>query len=511
MKKLYGVDKKFIDGLNENLLLVARHSFYTVFFMRQLWHELAKNTENDGTLHQNMFPDHKLCRIPLHSKEFRLFFWDYNSFDWAIGDTEQNLLATWLKDGKDIGSFYDDQFRLNSSKGCFIIDKIYLMINELIYKLQEISVQNKIPFQSIVLLIRFISSGSEDIDRIREYVKIFKIIPDILVPKNISQAEQDSLIIKISKQIYDLLIESFWILLIIDWIGFWYFLNFMKEKDPFKNPENIELIKEYLIDQTPFHYFEKYIQNADSIKILLNEYVAGQYYAAGKFHPVMVEFLTKSLSNAVNRYMFIIEKISRSPHSKGEEESIAFEFLSGLATKVNQSFLMTYKLTGDPITLLSYIKSILYNVALTEIGEIQNNHFKSIHGRSYKTIKSYLKEINIDRNNDKKSYAYDYDLNPDPIQLIAERKIQNQKHVKPNYVTQRELIRNLLDKTFLDGLDKKGLHLKRYKFGESKLKNAIQHLKKEGRIVFTQEKSAVYYRLQDIPAIATELAGYFKK
>ncbi|MBA3011531.1 MAG: hypothetical protein KKF12_14790, partial [Proteobacteria bacterium] len=268
MKKIYTVDKPFVEGLNDNILLIAKHSFHTMFFMKQLWHELNKKCDIEGLLLDGMFPEHELCNLPIDQKEFKLFPWNFNSFDAVVGDTELDLLSEQLSDGKEIASFYENKTQINSSKSNFIITKILRMTDDLANKLHGISVKNDIPYVSIIDLTKIITSGG-DLKKIRKYEKSpdnfpvsdkihnnlselilniapfktdleqekailsnFSILPKILLPKDLSNDSQKKIISKLSNQIYNLLIESFWVLLTIDWIEYCRLLFYIKNNNP---------------------------------------------------------------------------------------------------------------------------------------------------------------------------------------------------------------------------------------------------------------------------------------
>ncbi|MBT4527053.1 MAG: hypothetical protein HOC24_10920 [Deltaproteobacteria bacterium] len=338
----------------------------------------------------------------------------------------------------------------------------------------------------------------------------FSIFPKILLPKGLSNESQEKIILKLSNQIFNLLEESFWVLLTIDWIEYCHLLFYIKINKPFDDPKSLNQIKDYLINLTSFKYLKDAIRKIESEKVLFDEYIATQYYASGKFHSVMATFVKQNMSKTVKRYNFIIEKISGSKPKGKDIKSFAYTFLGETVKKINTGFLMTYKLNGDPYHLLSYMKSIFYKAALTEINKMQNIYSHSEWGISYKTAKQYIKDIN----KGKIHIGYDiieklsvYDLTSEIVEIVSSHNKQNQKHEKTGFITQRTLLTCLQNEVILDRLKKNGHPLKKY--GAKKLKDALKELKQDKKIIYKKEKNAGYYRQADVPAIADELIKYF--
>ena len=182
-------------------------------------------------------------------------------------------------------------------------------------------ISDRVHFTGLSKLITRITGDQQYLEEEEIMLSDHFILSKIHLPKGLSEKKQKKLILKLSDHIYNLLIESFWVLLILDWIEYSCLLNFIKKNNPFTNQNNLERIKSYLIDQTPFYFLEERIGKIESEKVLFNEYIATQYYASGKFHSVMETFVKQNMSKTVKRYNFIIEKTSGSK-PMGDRKSV---------------------------------------------------------------------------------------------------------------------------------------------------------------------------------------------
>jgi len=554
MKKIYNVDKPFVEGLNENILLIAKQSFHTMFFMKQLWYETNKKNEIKGFITEGMFPDHELCSIPIKNKKFNMFPWNFNSFDVLVGDYEIDLISECLSKETDIDHFLELQKKESFSKPSFTLKKIQHLTEDFVTNLEQISLKNDIPYSSIAYLTSLITSGS-DTKGIQIYEELLEPYFSILIPKALAKKDQINLILKLSNQIYQLLIESFWVILFIDWIEFCKMLNFAKSN-------TTDELKEYIIERTVDSPLKTIIKDIHPAKII--KYIEHQYQGAIKFYPLLTEFINRHMLQIAERYIWIVDKnilfksnvrpggmdgidpealqkythkdhhknylrnvtdgaltkkdeelmgkdkTKNSKYQSGEFQSLAYDFLPGIVNKMNIGLLMTYKLKADPTKLLSYIKSIFYNVAITEINRKTDKMIREKFEISLKTLKQYEKKIKTGEINlwyDLPENFTIFDLTEEEIFKIIKKKEEKQQHKKTGFISQRDLLAIFQNEVFLEGLKTKGHPLK--KCGETTLKRALQNLKQDKKIIYTKEKNAGYYRQTDVPGIADELTNYF--
>ncbi len=296
MRKIYNIDKPFVDGLNENILLIAKQSFHTMFFMKQLWYEIDKKIEINGLITEGMFPDHEPFSIPVKNKKFKIFPWNFNTFDVVIGDYEIDLISEYLSKDTDINSFLEFQKEENLSGPSFIIEKIQSLTEDFVTNLEVISSKNDIPYPSITYLTRIITSGS-DTKTIQAYEELLEPYFSILVPKALSKKKQDNLILKLSKQIHQLLIEAFWVILLIDWIEYGKMLCFAKNTDLFAE------FKKYIIEQTIYPPLINIIETKSHIEMI--KYLEHLYQAAIEFHPLMAKFIKQHLLNIAIDFIWV--------------------------------------------------------------------------------------------------------------------------------------------------------------------------------------------------------------
>jgi hypothetical protein len=566
-------NKKIIDALNQTMLLMCGHSSFAFFFFQLLHREITNRVQDEMRIDLGKKQYYgELVNHKIPSKKIKSLSWNTNQAAFMVQKDMEDL-SNWVQNGKDIESYFKERSIFYEKEKELIIKRIVALSVDFTDNLSSIANRNKIPLDSIANIFLTITADDNLNDQ-NDKVLFLNLCSDFSIPKHISEDNRDEFISDIARQIYNLLVESLWVIVILDHIELINIFSFAK------GTPQIDKIKSFLEKRMCFICNENIIKRISSRKDV-SIYLSKNYAPSIFFLPKFSEFLFNKLYQVSRRLVglkdkplsfakdyetkthrkmstqqieqsmefvegFIdeikndstIHELEHIPYDASdyatlykydkqtdfrkkqvpedqqkfkqtEIESFANEiFIESLGKKISKGMIMKYKLNGNPEKLIKYIVSIIYNAANATIGEYYNQKVREKVGVSSKTLKRWEKDIkngkiNIGQVNRLGANDHIQELSLTELDAIKDQKEKNQKHQKSEHLNQTQLIKTLRNDQMLQSLNKNGVPLK--KIGTTGLKKIIKQLEKDGTIRSTKEKTAVFYRIEDLKDIATEI------
>lgn len=416
---------------------------------------------------------------------------------------------------------------LKKKEFSWIKRKILSLTNEIKLNLIKISEENDIPIQSVIQICRIMTLDPESLHHQYDYVAISSDIP---------QSQRDEYLLGINKNIYDLIVESIWVLSVVGIVDLLNVYAFYIHVD-------LEDVKAYMLESAAYPELESKIADIKNEDELFECVFEGYYPFPGLVKSIE-KYLHRNIKYRARRQSYLINlplKVRLDPAlslASKDDDSIpvpdaiinAFPVMKSaksspsaidnlhqdmfinFVNKFVNGLLDTYKLQGKPESVLRYIKTIFYNIGHSATSEYYEILTKNKFHISTRTKRRYKKDYENGTIKQEDLLLPTYreikfsDLAPEHIDMIKEAKIQNKTHRKEGWLTQRQLIKILRDKYFADQYKScTGMNFKI--MSEPTLRNKLDKLIKCDKVPVIKTKDAYYFVAdkESIISIASEL------
>lgn len=427
--------------------------------------------------------------------------------------------------------------RLNYCKGIlihlkkkeisWIKKKILSLANEIKLHLIKISKENDIPIQSVIQICKIMTLDPESLRHQYDYVAISSDIP---------QSQRDEYLLAINKNIYNLIVESIWVLSVVGIVDLLNVFAFYIHGD-------LEDVKAYMLESAAYPEIESKIDDIKN-KDELFECVIECYYPFPGLVKSIEKYLHRNIKYRARRQSYLINlplKVRLDPAlslASKDDDSIpvpdaiinAFPVMKSaksspsaidnlhqdmfinFVNKLVKGLLDTYKLQGKPESVLRYIKTIFYNIGHSATSEYYEILTKDKFHISTRTKRRYKKDYENGTIKQEDLLLPTYreikfsELEPEHVDLIKEAKTQCLKHRKEGFLTQRQLIEILRTEYFAAQFKSQtGMNFKI--LSAPTLRKKLGELIERGNIAVTKTKVAYYFRgdKESLISIASEL------
>lgn len=288
-------DKKIFDELNQTMYLMCQQSPFAFFYFQLVHRKITSRVQVemkmalDGKQHYGKLISHQ---TPL--QKIKYLPWNSTQATSMIQD-EMNGLVDWLRAGKDIKSYFQEQSVYYEKEKELIIERLISLSDDFVDNLARIAEKYEIPIDSIGNIFLTITAD----DNLRDPdAKLFflSLYSDISVPRHIAEDKRDEFISGIADQVYNLLVESFWVIIIIDHIEFLKILSFIKDA------REIDKIKSFIEKRTCFIFNENIVKSI-SCREDIAVYLSKNYASSNFFLPRFTKFLFEMLNQVSQKYI----------------------------------------------------------------------------------------------------------------------------------------------------------------------------------------------------------------
>lgn len=449
--------------------------------------------------------------LPINNENFRLFPLIFNYHD--------------------LGPHHDKNVFFVKGNQSYFMKTIHTLACEIAEGLRKISIKEAIPLSSLACILwGMIGLDCKSVD----------------LPDRIPAAERDNFVVKISKKIYDLLMEAFIIFMMVG------FSELQSISTVIDSEEDLSKIRDFLRRSTCCPGMETRLSAVacknDLIAYRLREFSIFAYIEVAR--QTYVDFL---INKAVQKRSHLCEPIGdmqeenytlddntisqsqkrrhktwRDPQIGKESEMDTIEemdFEADIRERVKKYFYTspfnTYELTGYPPNVLHYIRTIVKNSSI-HILEKQSARISTT-GKSYRTgrrdkaafEKGDMRELIEAAGYDPDGIKKYKDVPEEVLERYQEMKDLARKHQRLGRMSRNSLIKYIKDSQNTDGLVNTGIPIERLqtlqKLSETTLKNKIGKLEAAGKVSFEKGTSSHYYKGEDIPSIARTLADQPKR
>jgi len=283
--------KTFENELNSFIRELSKNNHYVAFLYEQFLRDLKKlANKTDRGINGAHLTSH--C-LPIN-REFKFLPLQLYQGDPAY-DLEVEMNSLWLKEGGDQGSLDVKREEYYSEKNSRIIKKIFGLSKDFSLCIEEIHRENSIPVHSLTEIYSVITSEEKLVPLFQDgFQKKW-----VLIPSHIPVEQRDRYLSSISRQIYNLLVECFFILIVSGMedslIAFRHLGNndfqraekclldmacYFSMEERIRSAGSVDDLKEYFEEELspflsfirPFHnFFKKYAQPLIKMGVLLRE------------------------------------------------------------------------------------------------------------------------------------------------------------------------------------------------------------------------------------------------
>lgn len=480
-------------------------------------------------------------------------------FEFNKSESEIDKIADWIHQEYSIPSFYHKKRKDCSELKGFVISKIVSISKEFANRLYEIGLKHSMNYHDMCTIYFFIKSGGESVNFNSKDSPLCNTFSRVNIQNTVGISKRDKFLLTVSNDIYDLLKEVFWVLVVINFASAKNFLQFYNEiimKNSQNNKsklsdKNYEEIRDYVFQETCFPeiYGVPYFKTDEDINIFFREHYCN-LNALIKF----IRFFKTKAKARVWRFSWIDNVVDKNISEQAQRKITGKNMIKGL--------LMTYKLKGKPNNVLGYMIRIVKNAVFSEIEknhpftlemgdsidltEIDNNDDDEL---SKKKKKHYIGKQNYEESVQKGNYKEDnvedflcdiscsnrtlrrwkeegllsadlsnnlYDSSKISANLkwklyqelvqIKKNKEDFQKHKREGYFTQNELIQQLI--TIRDKLLERNCFIPK---SPVTLRKKLKVLIASGKIEIEKSNNTYYYAKEDIKIIALELIDLYEE
>ena len=555
MSKNVGIEvEKFIQKLTVFLPILSNNNHHAAFFHHMVDNEyhliMERNKPNlkseDYILHPIPLTDDRIRFLPMFTK--------INS---SVYEKEVEDYHNSLAGGGNYLKYIETKKDYYSKKESWVVKKILFLSSEFVDELNKLGKITGIPLNSIYniysLIIATDDSGFGNKSTDRNFNPKEKLITTqnllspflkIPVPINITQNERDELLCSAWENIYNLLIECYWVLIIV---GMTDLLNII---DSFRY-DGLQEAKTYLLHSIVYLELEDRVEKIktdnDLLSFLNEEFCTfnllrkefalliptinvkrfndklndtiNYYIRSQSIHKNQEDSVTELDKDEYNKFMretyaeekteTDLDEANKNKEHKQKKQPQEPPFLSEqTVTKILQSKMQHYgllkeyelnrKSKNDPNNVVYYICKTIFNILKTIKKQNFSYEMQKSLDTSFSTIERWKKEKIL---SDKPS--------KDEIEMIQKDMKRKKEHKVEKYYTQNQLIKEIqTNPRFIRYFQsqKKSTHT----YSRTALRNKINLLIKNNRINCKDINGANQFNISDIKNILTELAKISK-
>jgi len=528
-------------GNNNHHAAFFHHMIDSEFYLLMKAHDNIQKKSEDFVTHLIPLSDDRIVFLPLYTKVNSSVYIKEKKDYYSVAGSKNN--EKYIKDKKN---YY-------AKKESWIAKKILFLAEEFIAELKKINEHTGIPLRSLYhmysLLIASDASHEKNIDpkeKLLEYQGALVYFLMILLPANIPENERDDLLCSVWEKIYKLLIECYWVLIIVGMIDMLNIVEIFYQS-------GFEKAKSYLSHSVVYRELEDRVDSIETDFDLIY-FLFQEFYLFGLLaddFSLMIPGIDKKFNEKlywiINSYSKQVPfeedkvQINKEEEDKDKEEEVVVEevvveeeveeeeeedwdkrviinkkskqekqpkepplyseitIAKMLQKKMQQyGLLQNYKLKTNPDNVVHYICKIISNIKKTIKEENLSYLLQKEVGVSSSTLKRW-----------KKSSILSINPSTEVIDAVKTEMERRQQHKLVDHYTQNQLIHEIRSNQTLKRFMQK--HNKTtYEYGRTALRNKINLLIKEDRITCKKINGVNYFKITDIKDILTELINFSK-
>jgi hypothetical protein len=289
---LSGPLKTFENELNLFVKELSKNNHYAAFLYEQILRDLKKLAKKtDPGITNASLTSH--C-LPINSEfkflPLQIYLGDPNY------DLEIEVDSLWLKEGKDQGSLDLRREEYYAEKKSRIIRKIFDLSRDFSLCIEKIHKDNNIPVHSLTKIYSVITSEEKVVPLFQDgFQKEW-----VLIPNHISVEQRDRDLSSISRQIYNLLVECFFVSIVSGMEDSLIVFTYLDGND-------FQKAQKYLLDMACYLFMEEKISSAGSIDDL-KEHAKEELNVFHSFLKPFHNFFEKYAQPLIKRGVSIREK-----------------------------------------------------------------------------------------------------------------------------------------------------------------------------------------------------------
>ncbi len=289
--------KTFENELNSFVRELSKNNHYAAFLYEQFLRDLKKlANKNDPKINNANLTSH--C-LPITS-EFKFLPLQIYLGDPAY-DLEIEMNSLWIKEGKDQGSLDVLRDEYYAQKKSRIIRKIFDLSKNFSHWIEEIHKKSGIPVHSLTEIYSVVTSEE----------KLVPLFQDgfrkewVSTPNNIAVEQRDTDLSKISKQIYNLLVESFFVSIVSGMEDSLIVFSYLHDND-------FQKAQKYLLEMACYFFLEERVRSAGSVDDL-REYLEEELSTFLTFLKPFHIFFKKYAQPLIKKGVLLREKPFKFP------------------------------------------------------------------------------------------------------------------------------------------------------------------------------------------------------
>jgi hypothetical protein len=580
-KKKNKITDDFKEKLKEFLPELSRNNHYIAFLHDRITMEFRiqlKIMQDHAAIcgESEEMPDLVDHLFPLSSNKMQ-FLRIFKEADDPVYKSDMDEYRNWFVNDyrPDPETFFKLTKDFYSKKKSWVVQKILSLSEDFVEKLKEISEEKGIPLPSLHNMY-VLMTGINDFCPINDFYPSqenptpayhqYRVSASCCrVPVSVAPDQRDDLIIRVWNRIYNLLVESYWVVIVV---GMEDFLNIV---DIFRK-KGLEKARVYLMHSVISDELKRRVKQIDNIGDL-HFYLLDEFSIFKSFFPDFSEFVKQAVIPIVAKREKVLglpitplngpkdEKKFDDPEAKmikylrrqellelmrkcrerkpkpkpenshSDREEITkppreipvlteSKVIEGFEKKMGATGLLkTYRRKGrGPDKMINYLFKILSNISLTINDKIYSKKLREFYGDGMSSVtwrrrKREIREgkIQLPDHPDRPSGVRSInDLFEAEVRDIMRHTAGRKKHHKEGYLSQNQLIGMFQNDVFRSGLNKRmGIELKKY--SRTGLRNILNKLIEENRVPFEKFGAANLFKITDIPKIAKEIANFYSR
>lgn len=502
-------------GNNNHHVAFFHHMIDSEFYLLMKAEDNTQQKSEDLITHLIPLSDDRVIFLPFYAK--------VNSSVYMREKEDYYSIA----ESKNAEKYIRDKKNYYSKKESWIAKKILFLAEEFIAELKIINGHTGIPLRSLYHMYRLIlasdASYKENIDpkeKLIEYQGTLVYFLTILLPANVPENKRGDLLCSVWEKIYNLLVECYWVLIIIGMIDI---LNIFESI----SQGGFEKAKSYLSHSVVYRELEDRVDSIETdfglIYFLFQEFYLFNLLADvfSLMIPTIDKDFYEKLDRITDSYVQQVpfdegkqqisieenwnERVIINQESKQEKQpkepplycEITIEKM--LQRKMQQyGLLQNYKLKTNPDNVVHYICKVINNIEKTIKVENLSYLLQKRVGVSYSTLKRW-----------EKSGVLPVISSIEGIDVVKAEMEKKQQHKLENHYTQNQLIHEIKSnptlKRFIQEHNKTT-----YEYGRTALRNKLNFLITEKHITCKKIDGVNYFKIADIKDILTELMKFSK-
>lgn len=447
-KKLTG----FLPELSKNNHYIAfLHDRISCEFNIQLKGIRDDNAISNETKEKVDLVDHP---FPLSNEKIQFLPMFMDAED-PVYKTDMDELLSWVSKNRDPGTFFEMTKGYYSQKKSWVVQKILSLSEDFVEKLIEISKEKDMPLPSLHNMY-ILMTGINDFFQSEGNLALSPLFRHYPVPASVSPDQRDERIITVWNQIYNLLVESYWVVIVVGMVDL---LNIARNYQE----EGLEEARNYLMHSVIYSELESQvllIKNVDDLRA----YVHNEFSVFEGFFPDFSQFVKMSVVPIVRKRKKVLDfpitsltdHIFKKAHKgvpafepepddepidpldeelnilsedsdsddellsqgdsgdsgdscaegtdgdqKDQEESLRkipileeFTVIEGVEKKMEDiGLLKTYRLTGNPDEMIHYLFKVIFNISRTISDEIYSQELRKRYKISSSTWRRWQTKI----------------------------------------------------------------------------------------------------------------------